>query len=565
MHTDGALSPEGTSEEPVAFSLGAFWKRERVAGIVVLASVGAAVAFRLLYLARFGWDPGWMNLFYLQRAKEVWLHGWTALGPQPPFTPIALVLLHSVGLSPLHALQGLYLGAHLVLAQGILAQARAVWPESSARRLLLLGALVACVPLLSTIAGYRNVGALAGAALFASALGNALLSARSGGASRLVVAAALAALGCTARFEALAGSLAAVAALSLPGRWRKEFPMARTASLALLLAACAGIALLFFSRTPAPDKQQASYGFYTFYDGLPWLLWNDKTHDSEYARYRDSASLFGTAAENADSIPAAMVRHPGPALLRFALKPLDWIAALGWIGSLTPLGLVLAVLGARKWRGRSAARLVPLLAYLGPAAILFVPVSAPHYFVAIVAPLLVAAATGAEGMLAHVRWSASRIWATHAMLATAALIGIFGKADVMNSPVLNEAAEYLRSRCAAGCVTNLLPQAIRNQAWVDLDGPLPPLRLANNDERKILGGGDALVPFIDRVHAAREAAWSRPVLYVDMKVASFAAWEPTFERASSERPPDVSDLVEERRFESGLDRIVVYALRDGAR
>jgi hypothetical protein len=317
------------------------------------------------------------------------------------------------------------------------------------------------------------------------------------------------------------------------------------------------------SRPAAAPPSEASYGFYTFYDGLPWLMWSDKKNDSEYERYRDSVARLGTAVENGSSVAVALVRHPAQALLRFALKPIDWIAGLAWVGSLTPLGIVLALFGLRAWRRRGAPLVVPLLAYAGPAAVLLVPLSAPHYFAAVASPLLLAAAAGADELLGRPRWTLSRVWAAHALLATAALIGVFGKADVMNSPVMNATADYLRERCAAGCVSNLLPQSIRGQAWVDLEGPVPAVGLANNDERKIiLGGFGGGVPFPDRVRAANAAGWDRPVLYVDVQVATFDVWERTFESgAGDDRPADLFRAVAEREFQAGPDRVVVYALQ----
>lgn len=525
---------------------------------IAALALAAVVVLRLLYLARFGWDPGWMNLVYFARAKDIWLHGAVGMGEQPPLVPLALVGLRKLGLHPLPALNLLYLLAHLLFAQGTLALARAVWPDATRRRLLFVGAAIALTPLLSTIAGYRNLGALVGAALLVSSIGNALAgAAQARGSARLVAAALAAAVGSTARFETLAGAALAGLCLALPGPWRPRLRRARLAGLGLLLGAALGAAGLQAARQPAPTgAKTAGYGFYTFYDGLPWLLWSDKSKDGdEYGRYRDSARWFGTVEENGGSIAQALFRHPWAALLRVAAKPFDWLGALLWIGSITPLGLLAAAWGLRESRSRA------LIPFAAPLALLLVPSPAPPYFLAVAPPVLLAAAAGCDRALES--WPARRLASSFA--AAAALVLCFGKADVMNSPVLTAAAADVEERCAAGCLTNVVPQSIRYQAWVDLEGPAPLQTPAFNDERKILRGEldpDSL-SFAARVRRARLGGFHGPVFYLAAQVSSFTAFHPQFDReAQVEGQFDLSSASVEATFRHGPDAVTIYRLED---
>src|SRR3954453_10238008 len=86
-----------------------------------------------LYLWRFGWDPGWMNVTYLLRAKQ-WALGGTFIGEEPPLTPLAIFAARALGLSAAGALAVVYLVAHLILFLGILGLGWFLWPAASSRR-----------------------------------------------------------------------------------------------------------------------------------------------------------------------------------------------------------------------------------------------------------------------------------------------------------------------------------------------------------------------------------------------------------------------------------------------
>ena len=161
----------------------------------------------------------------------------------------------------------------------------------------------------------------------------------------------------------------------------------------------------------------------------------------------------------------------------------------------------------------------------------------------------------------------------------AGLLGVLflGKKDVANSPVFNQAAAFLESRCATGCVVNFLPQPLRTQAWVDLEAQSPFPRLADREARVL----DAKLPEVAkgydftarpsaargatgasrRVERARQTGFVGPVLYVQSRVKSFSAFHPVFDQALKwEGSVDLQEAREERRFSQGEDEVVVFEL-----
>ena len=90
----------------------------------------------------------------------------------------------------------------------------------------------------------------------------------------------------------------------------------------------------------------------------------------------------------------------------------------------------------------------------------------------------------------------------------------------------------------------MLPQSLRDQAWVvtDAGAPLPPRE--HRTERVIFGGltgqNRELYEFCNRVQRSRAAGFSGPVLWVDAQIQSFKVFDADFD-------PEV-------RFQGTVDR-----------
>jgi len=541
-------------------------------GRFLLLAAVVVLALRALYLLRFGWDGGWMNWGYLAHAKAYALHGGEAM-EEPPLSVLLLVFFRRLGATPLQALGATYLAAQLVLALGTLGLSDFVSPDASRRRRLLVLLAVAVTPLLSTVTGYRNLGALVGAATLTAALA---LAAGATVRRRLPVGwlLATALFGClaaAARFEALAGVVCGAAVLLVAGRSLASVHWPRLAGAVLLAGALLGTAAsaALRHRPEGPPEASENYAFYTFYDGLPFVLWPSVRDEDEFSRYRTSVRYFGSYAENRGSIARALLTHPGWGLVRVVAKPLDFIGALGWVGSLTPLGLLLAAVGLRRlsWRRGPSGTLARgwlLLAYAGPAALLFVPSSAPAYFLTVAPPLLLAMARGTDRVLALLpRRSALLVGVG---LAAAGVLGIalLGKRDVTNSPVFTDLARYLEGRCREGCLVSYLPQQVRTQAWVDLEAGSP-FPIAGRAESRVLG---RTTPDFEqgfelrrRIERARRSGFQGPVLYVEADISSFRAFHPVFDRELSwQGAVDLSHAREELRLQRGGDTVRVFLL-----
>jgi hypothetical protein len=542
--------------------------------VFLVSGCGLVLAVRGLYLARFGWDAGWMNWGYLAYGKTLALHGAAAM-QEPPLTPFLLVVARRTGLDALHAVGAVYLVAHLGLALGTLLLGHFVWPEAGRRRRRILLLLVTFIPLLSTVAGYRNLGVLVGAACLVLALALAFsLTGRRELSWMLWLAATLAAvLAGVARFEALAGVLCGALVLFAVGRRLRDVRWSRTAATGLALGGLLGAWGAEALRHPPPGLPQPArdYALYTFYDGLPYLLWpKHGEDDDEFARYRTSMQYFGSHADNHGSLARALLTHPGAALLRLAAKPFDFLGALGWVGSLTPLGLFFLWLGLRKvaWRGapnQGLPRAWVLLAYAGPWAVLWVPTSAPAYFVMVAPPLLLAIARGVDRSVDRLRARTQQSLGVAAVVSGVLAVAFLGKQDVANSPVFNQAARFLEARCAEGCVVNFLPQPLRTQTWVELEAKSPFPRITEREDRVLEKELPAVAQgygFATRLQHARAAGFLGPVLYVQSRVQSFTAFHPVFDQELRwEGPVDLQAASLEARFVHGNDEVLVYAVR----
>lgn len=535
--------------------------------MTTLAALAAVLAARLLYLARYGWDIGWMNLGYLDHARRLAL-GQAGASEEQPLAFYALIGARRLGLSALAANEVVYLAAHLLLAAGAVALARFVWPAATRRRRAILVATIALVPLLASQSGRNNLGVTVAAGLTTAALAAAAAAAERGRWGAALLAALLAGLAATARYEALATCAGAALVLAWLGPRMPGVAAPRRAAVALAAGAVSGLAAVIGIRHVLAGGSAAAdptYAFYTFFDGLP-LLMHPVLPGTEYGRYRASVGYFGGFDANHGSLVHALLHHPGWAVVRVVTKPVDLLLVLLWLYGLTPVGLALAALGARRLGPpRQWGRGWLLAAYLLPAGMLFVPQQNPAYYVSIAVPLVLAIARGVDRLADRLSPRSARALGGLTVAAAVALIAFAGKLSVTNSRALNAAAPYLEARCASGCLTNVLPQSIRDQAWVvtDAGAPFPPREHRN--ERVIFGGLSDVNPegyeFCGRVRRARAAGFTGPVLYVDARIETFKVFDADFDpEVRFQGTVDRSQLVEEQRLSSGPDEVVFQHL-----
>ncbi len=531
------------------------------------SALGAVLAARLMYLARYGWDIGWMNLGYLDHARQLALGGGQASEEQP-LAYFALIAARRLGLSALGANEAVYLVAHLLLAAGAVAVARFVWPVASRRRRTTFVATLALLPLLASQSGRNNLGVTLAAGLSASALGAAAAGAVRGRWAPALLAAGLAALAATARYEAVVTCGGAALILAMVGPRLRDLRGARQSAAALAAGTAAGVAAVVAIRralSAGGAPGDPTYAFYTFFDGLPVLMY-PHLPGTEYGRYRASAAYFGGFDANHGSLVHALLHHPGFALLRVVTKPVDLLLVLLWLYALTPVGLALAAFGAaRIGRPATWGRGWLLAAYLLPLGMLFVPQQNPAYYVSIAIPLVLAIARGADRLADRLGATTARRLGWVTVAAAVLLVVAAGKLSVTNSRALNAAAPYLEARCKGGCLTNVLPQSLRNQAWVVTDGgaPLPPRQ--HRTERVITGGlagaRPELYDFCGRVSRARAAGFVGPVLWVDADIQSFKVFDADFDpEVRYQGTVDRTLLVAEQRFASGADAVTLSYL-----
>jgi hypothetical protein len=543
------------------------WRRTFAVGLL------AVLAARLLYLARYGWDLGWMNLNYLAHARSI------ALGLHQPFeerplTYLALVEARRLGASARMANELVYLVGHLLLAAGTLGIARFVWPAAAPRRRAALCATLALVPLLATHTGRDNLGVTLAAGLAASALALAASAAtapRIGPATiaTLLLAALAAALGTAGRYEALATCGGGALVLALLGGQMPGVPGHHRAAAALAAGALGGVAAVATVQRAVGGglSHDPTYSFYTFFDGLPALM-SGHLAGSEYGRYRASVALFGGFAANHGSLVHALLHHPGFALLRFLTKPVDLLLGCLWIYGLTPVGVALAVVGLGGLAGRQASgwpRRWLLGAYLFPLGMLVVPQLNPAYDVSVAVPLGLMLARGADRFGVRLPPGRARLLGGAMMVGALGLIIGAGKLGISDSPAIDQAVPYLEQRCKDGCLTSALPQVLRYQAWVVTDAGAPFPANANRDERVILGAQSAVnaapYDFCARAARSRAGGFRGPVLYVDAQIASFRVFDPNFDpEVRYQGAVDRAPLVEARRFSAGADQLLIYDL-----
>jgi hypothetical protein len=557
----------GERRPPVSDAGGGWSSKTFLGGLVVVLVV------RLAYLARYGWDLGWMNLGYLSHARLIAL-GLAHNAEEQPLAFFALVGARRLGLSALQANEAVYLVGHAALTLGALAIARFIWPDASARRRGAVVATLALVPLLASQSGRNNIGVTLATGLATAALGLAASAATvtrfgAGTVARLGLATLIAGLASMGRYEALATCGAGAVLLAFLGRRMPEVPGHRRAALALAVGALGGLAAVLVIRRALAGGVPAdkTYAFYTFFDGLPLLMY-PHLPGTEYGRYLASAKYFGGFDANHGSLVSALLHHPGYAVLRFLTKPVDLLAVLLWTYGLTPIGVALAVFGLRGIQHaprETWSRGWMLTAYLLPLGMLFIPQQNPAYYVGISVPLVLAIARGIDRLGRLMAPARGRMLAAATAVAALVLVVGAGKPGVSNSRAINQAVPYLEERCRAGCLTNVLPQALREQAWVvtDAGAPFPPRE--HRSEQTITGARAAQeldrYDYCGRVARSRAAGFGGPVLYIDSRIRSFSVFDADFDpEVRYQGTVDRADLVEETRFSAGRDEVVIFRL-----
>jgi hypothetical protein len=206
-----------------------------------------------------------------------------------------------------------------------------------------------------------------------------------------------------------------------------------------------------------------------------------------------------------------------------------------------------------------------LAAYVLPLLMLIIPQPNAAYYLSIAVPLVLAIARGADRLGARLSPGRARALAAVTVAGACILNVAAGKLSITNSRALNAAVPYLEQRCAYGCLTNVLPQSLRDQTWAvtDAGAPFPPR--AHRSEEEILKAKverpAAPYDFCTRVRRSRASGFTGPVLYVDARIKTFTVFDPDFDpEVRYQGTVDRAAFVEERRFSSGPDEVIVSAL-----
>jgi hypothetical protein len=551
-------------------------RESRASARDILLAASLVLALRGVYLGRFGWDACWMNVNFLNEAKAFVLGRWAEPNGLP-LTPFALWLGRRIGLDALGALGGVYLLGQALFTVAALALFCFFVPAASRRRLAIFAGALALVPILSLDTAYKDLAVLLGAGLFLAAVAAAFHAAASDRPrpALWIGTALFAALGGACRFESLAGTVSAGAALMLFGTSIR--PVAglhrpRAAALALGVGSGLGLVLaleLALAMRGRAEIGSAAYSFYTFSDGLPFLMRLHAAGRGEYGRYAAAMGIFGGFAQNHGSLAAALLAHPRAAVLRFVLKVPDL-----FVGLLDPRGVTPAVVGLALvglWRLRRATatagrpRAVLMLAFLGPLALLFVPPVASQYYLPLLFPILCAATLGIDELAARASDRAVTAAVAAALVVGALAVALFGRTERTSSPAVNQAARFLEARCRDGCLVNYPSQIIAAEVWADLEAGAPLSIKVKRSEAFVLGqypaGYEDGCRFADRIARARAAGYRGPVLYVDPQLDGARIFDDAFDPEHRfEGRPDLAKATLERRFTSGRDSVTIYRL-----
>jgi hypothetical protein len=452
---------------------------------------------------------------------------------------------------------------------GILGLAWFLWPNAGARRRWSVALTAALVPLLACETGRNNLGVIVGAGLATAAVALGAAGARVSRfpAWQLPLALAFGFLAGMSRTESLLTVGVAALILFVAAGRMENLSRPRLAAVALALGAAGAWAVSWSFRR---HDVQSDYAFYTFYDGLPFLMYPHVTF-SEYTRYRASTGYFGSFEANHGSLGHALLTHPLWAAVRVLAKCVEMLGVLIWPQSLTPVGVAAAISGVRglgrgvKWHSAWL-----LVAFLPALAVLLIPFSNPHYYVSIAAPLVLGAARGFDRWTESLSATAARNLAIASVVVMAALVGWVGRWEPASSHTINDATAYLETRCKDGCLANVVPQALERQAWVELQAGAHIVRGHSRSEASITGdwarAHERDYNYCERVKRARAGGFHGPILYIDARIKSYRAFDPDFDpEVRYQGKVSLDGAVEERRFVSGPDEIVIYRMPDEPR
>jgi hypothetical protein len=537
------------------------------------------VAMRLVFLARFGSDPGWMNDNFLAEAKAM-RFDYPAQFVGMPLVRLLVFWLRDAGFGGGASLAILYFVSHLMLALGIFALARLVLAPTAHNRILTALA-VAFVPVFAMDSGHQNISCTVGAGLLAVFAALQFTRTRGGGgeAARLAALFALSAAASCCRPEPLLGVAALTAAVLFIG---PRIGARRAGAIAAGAGMVVGLLVIQLTSHATAERgfSSGSWAFYNFYDRKPYLVrlavWimNPHAGGSEYARYADSVKVFGSYAENGGSLLRALLRRPVQAVLWIAAKPVDGVITTLRLDAFTPLGAIAIVAMVRRIRrdGRRAAgaHWLPLLCAYGAPTLfsLFFSQGLAQYMLIASPLLLFAMLWGIEPWVARLQPRAAMRLAATAALASAVAVVIGGHPGRASSPVLRDAAAWLQQRCARqGCLVNALPAPIDVQAWADLQAGAP---LPGKDKRaeefvlhQYSPGFIEQVRWSHRRAEARRRGFTGPVFYVRPQTSSLKCFNDDFdpEHALEGTPDDLSTATLAASFSDRDDRVEIFELR----
>jgi hypothetical protein len=536
------------------------------------------VAMRLLFLARFGSDPGWMNGNFLADAKAM-RFDYPAQFVGMPLVRLLVLPMRDAGVGGSASLAILYVVSQVMLALGIFALARLVLAPTTRNRTL-TALSVAFLPVFATDSGHQNISCTVGAGLLAlfAALQFAGTRAARAEAARLAALFVLAAAASCCRPEPLLGVVALAGAVLLIG---PRIGARRSGAFAAGAGLVVGLLVLKLTSHAAAERgfSSGSWAFYNFYDRKPYLvrlaawLMNPHSGGSEYARYADSVKVFGSFAENGGSLLHALLRHPVQGFLWVAAKPVDGVITTVKLDSFTPLAAIAIIALIRRIRreGRRAAgkHWLPMLCAYGAPTVfsLFFSQGLAQYLLVASPLLLFALLWGIEPWVARLQPRTATRLAAAGAAASALMVVFAGHPGRASSPVLRDAAAWLQHRCAStGCLVNALPGPLDIQAWADLQAGAPlPAKDKRAEEFVLHQYRPAFVEQVRWSHRRAEARrrnFTGPVFYVRPQTSSLKCFSDDFdpEHTLEGLPDDLATATLAASFSDRDDRVEIFEL-----